>query len=111
MNLTDEEVCRDYEQGPFGLSGSVQTTAARVRGHRSRWVPSRDRSDRDPGAFFHGDSDSFVPYVDSLQAVLDMPSFDKRIKIYPGAKHDLVNETNRQEVIADLSHWVAGVLH
>ncbi len=65
--------------------------------HVRRWEPS--------------DSDPFVPYADLLQAVLDMPSFDKRIKIYPGAKHELVNETNRQEVIADLSHWVAGVLH
>jgi len=66
---------------------------------------------RIPVACFHGSADPFVPPGPTVQAVLDMPSTDKLIRVYPGAKHELVNETNRDEVLADLvaavGRWVA----
>tara|TARA_B100001146_G_C16105884_1_gene401438 strand:+ start:627 stop:920 length:294 start_codon:yes stop_codon:yes gene_type:complete len=59
-----------------------------------------------PVGFFHGTADPFVPYRDSLQAINDMPSTVKTIKLYDGARHELLNETNKQEVIADLQAWI-----
>ncbi len=106
----DEDVCRAYDSDPLVYRGKYKRPLLESE------VIALDefRAEIDkisiPVAFFHGDSDPFVPFGDSLQAVLDMPSLDKRIKLYPGAKHELVNETNRDEVIADLAHWVAGVL-
>ena len=38
-----------------------------------------------------------------------MPSTDARVFLYPGAKHELVNETNRDEIVAELLGWVAEV--
>jgi alpha-beta hydrolase superfamily lysophospholipase len=107
----DEEVCRDYDADPLVYRGLYKRPL--LESEVIALDQFRVEIDRIviPVAFFHGDADPFVPYGDSLQAVLDMPSPDKRIKLYPGAKHELVNETNREEVIADLSHWVEGVLH
>jgi alpha-beta hydrolase superfamily lysophospholipase len=107
----DEEVCRNYDADPLVYRGLYKRSL--LESEVLALDQFRAEIDRIviPVAFFHGDADPFVPYADSLQAVLDMPSLDKRIKLYPGAKHELVNETNREEVLADLSHWVEGVLH
>jgi alpha-beta hydrolase superfamily lysophospholipase len=35
---------------------------------------------------------------------------DVTLKVYPGARHELFNETNRDEVYADLVSWISRVL-
>ena len=56
-----------------------------------------------PVLFCHGDDDPYVDYRTSLAAVEAMPSTDKTIRIYEGARHELVNETNRVEVINEIA--------
>jgi alpha-beta hydrolase superfamily lysophospholipase len=34
---------------------------------------------------------------------------DVRLALYPGARHEVLNETNRDEVEADLRDWAVGV--
>ena len=51
-----------------------------------------------PVAFLHGTDDPFVPYERSLEAVRDMPSADLTVHVYEGARHEVLNETNRDEV-------------
>ena len=34
---------------------------------------------------------------------------DVQLKLYPGARHELFNETNRDEVFSDLAVWLGGV--
>lgn len=31
---------------------------------------------------------------------------DIQFKLYPGARHELLVETNKQEVFADIAHWL-----
>ncbi|MFW2339235.1 MAG: alpha/beta hydrolase, partial [Acidimicrobiia bacterium] len=62
-----------------------------------------------PVLFLHGSADPYVPYQDSLHAVERMASTDKTMRVYPGARHELVNETNRSEVIGDLIEWAERV--
>lgn len=58
-----------------------------------------------PVAYLHGTDDPFVPYERSLQAVRDMPTDDLTVHIYDGARHELLNEINRDEIIGDLADW------
>lgn len=75
-------------------------------------VEALDRFQRDVGrltmpvAFFHGTADPFVPYERSLQAVRDMPTGDLTVHVYEGARHEVLNETNRDEVIGHLADWI-----
>lgn len=62
-----------------------------------------------PVLFCHGDDDPFVDHRTSLAAVESMPSDDVTIRIYEGARHELVNETNRDEVIEEIRRFVARV--
>ena len=59
--------------------------------------------------FCHGTDDPFVDYRTSLEAVQSMPSEDKTIRLYEGARHELVNETNRDEVIDEIAAFVARI--
>ncbi len=59
-----------------------------------------------PVLFLHGTADPCVPYERSLQAVRDMPTDDLTVHVYPGARHEVLNETNRDEVIGHLSAWI-----
>jgi alpha-beta hydrolase superfamily lysophospholipase len=59
-----------------------------------------------PVLFCHGTDDPFVDHRTSLAAVETMPSHDKTIRLYEGARHELVNETNRDEVIAEIVGFV-----
>jgi len=59
-----------------------------------------------PLVFLHGTEDPFVPYERSLQAVQETPSTDKTIHILEGARHEVLNEVNRDEIIGILTNWV-----
>ena len=62
-----------------------------------------------PVLFCHGDADPFVDYRTSLAAVEAMPSDDVTVRIYEGARHELVNETNRSEVIDEIVGFVGRI--
>ena len=62
-----------------------------------------------PVLFCHGDDDPFDDYRTSLAAVEAMPSDDVTIRIYEGARHELINETNRDEVIDEIVLFVTRV--
>ena len=62
-----------------------------------------------PVLFCHGDDDPFVDYRTSLAADEAMPSTDKVINVYGGARHELVNETNRDEVIDEIVRFFTRV--
>jgi alpha-beta hydrolase superfamily lysophospholipase len=105
----DETVCRAYETDPLVYHGNYKRPLLESE------VVCLDRFNAEigaitiPVAFFHGTADPFVPYGDSLDAVERMPSADTEIHLYEGAKHELVNETNRDEVIADLHSFITRV--
>ena len=62
-----------------------------------------------PVLLLHGTADPFVPYERSLQAVSDMPTDDATVHLYDGGRHEVLNETNRDEVIGDLVAWIRRV--
>ena len=35
---------------------------------------------------------------------------DLTVKLYPGGRHEMLNETNRDEVYADVLEWIEGHL-
>jgi alpha-beta hydrolase superfamily lysophospholipase len=59
-----------------------------------------------PVLFLHGTDDPFVPYTRSLQTIDELPAADKEIHIYEGARHEVLNERNKDEVIAALADWL-----
>ena len=47
-----------------------------------------------------------TPLVDAYKAA----GLDVTLKVYPGGRHEMLNETNRAEVVADLKAWLDGAV-
>ncbi|MES4833553.1 alpha/beta hydrolase, partial [Streptomyces anthocyanicus] len=58
----------------------------------------------------HGDDDRLVPLPGSRVGVEPLSGGDLTVRIYPGARHEVFNETNRAEVFADVTRFLDGVL-
>jgi alpha-beta hydrolase superfamily lysophospholipase len=59
-----------------------------------------------PALWMHGESDMLVP-LDATGPMMDHlrgKTFEK--KVYPGAMHEIFNEINREEVIADMIEFI-----
>ncbi len=103
----DVEVCRAYAEDPLVYHGLYKRPLLVAE------VAALDefRAELDritiPVACFHGDADPFVPPGPTVAAVEAMPSTSTLVRLYPGAKHELVNETNRDEIIPEILEWVA----
>ena len=59
--------------------------------------------DRDPAA-------SMGANATQLTAALRAAGVDAGLTLYPGARHELLNETNRDEVTADVVAWLRRVM-
>jgi alpha-beta hydrolase superfamily lysophospholipase len=105
----DPAVGADYAADPLVYHGQYQ------RGLLEAEAEALDAFQRHidrlamPILFLHGAEDPFVPYRRSLQAVSEMPSADKSICIINGARHEVLNETNRDETIRYLADWIGRV--
>ncbi|MDH5372985.1 MAG: lysophospholipase [Acidimicrobiia bacterium] len=101
----DPETVRQYTEDPLVYHGQYKRPLLESE------IVALDRFNAEierikmPVLFLHGSADPYVPYQDSLHAVERMASDDKTMRVYPGARHELVNETNSSEVLDDLTKW------
>lgn len=63
-----------------------------------------------PLLWLHGDDDRLVPPDGSRVGVERLGGGSLTERIYPGARHEVFNETNRAEVFADLTRFLDSVL-
>ncbi|MFE2337852.1 alpha/beta hydrolase [Streptomyces coelicoflavus] len=63
-----------------------------------------------PLLWVHGDDDRLVPLPGSRVGVEPLSGGNLIEQTYPGARHELFNETNRAEVFADVTRFLDGVL-
>jgi alpha-beta hydrolase superfamily lysophospholipase len=105
----DPETVRAYAEDPLVYHGGYKRPLLEAE------VVALDRFNEEidrltmPVLFLHGEADPFVPAQTSARAVEQMPAATKTMKRYPGAKHELVNELNRDEVIDDIMRFVQEV--
>lgn len=105
----DADVVQDYAEDPLVYHGRYKRPL--LEAEIVALDLFQDNIDRltMPVLFCHGKGDPFVDYRTSAAAVESMPSSDKTVRLYEGARHELVNETNRDEVIAEIASFVSRV--
>jgi len=54
----------------------------------------------------HGTDDKATKPSGSQQFFDTVGSIDKTLKLYEGGYHDLLNDTDREQVMADVSAWI-----
>ncbi len=66
-----------------------------------------------PVYVFVGDEDPINQKLERLTPLVDAyraAGLDVTLKVYPGGRHEMLNETNRAEVVGDLVGWLEGRL-
>lgn len=63
-----------------------------------------------PALWLHGEDDDLVPIADTRAGMDRIRGLGFEEIIYPGARHEVFNETNSEEVLADLTAFVRRVL-
>ncbi|HVM98460.1 MAG TPA: lysophospholipase [Candidatus Acidoferrales bacterium] len=63
-----------------------------------------------PGLWIHGDDDNLVPLAPARDAARRLCTDFLEERVYPGGRHELFNETNKQEVINDVLTFLDAVL-
>lgn len=59
-----------------------------------------------PTLWLHGEDDALVPLAETTAGIKALAPADLTTRIYRGARHEVFNETNRDEVLADLTAFV-----
>ncbi|EKX63983.1 alpha/beta hydrolase [Streptomyces ipomoeae] len=63
-----------------------------------------------PLLWVHGDDDRIVPPAGSRTGIERLRGAEWTERVYPRARHEVFNETNKDEVLADVTGFVDGVL-
>ncbi|WP_447005485.1 alpha/beta fold hydrolase [Saccharothrix isguenensis] len=63
-----------------------------------------------PTLWLHGDADDLVPLADTRTGTDRLRGLLFEERVYPGARHEVFNETNSAEVLADVTEFVRRVL-
>ena len=63
-----------------------------------------------PTLWVHGEDDQLVPIDATREGIERIRGNRFREIVYPGARHEVFNETNADEVLADVTRFVDGVL-
>jgi alpha-beta hydrolase superfamily lysophospholipase len=72
----------------------------------AHWLPNDAKLDALPLLWLHGDDDRIVPLSGSRTGIEEFRGADWTERVYPGARHEVFNETNKAEVLADVKEFV-----
>jgi alpha-beta hydrolase superfamily lysophospholipase len=102
----DEEVQRGYLADPLVYHGGFRrATLAAMVGALLDTALDAPRV-TGPVLWQHGADDQLVPMAGSRRLVSLLVNAEVTERIYPGARHEVYNETNREEVLADTISFI-----
>ncbi|MCS6835590.1 MAG: lysophospholipase [Anaerolineae bacterium] len=103
---TDLNTQRAYKADPLNDGKAIRFGMARGIILNGRAILQRAEELRLPLLIMHGADDKLTPPSGS-QAVYDrVGSEDKTLRIWPGMRHELINEVDRQAVIQAMRDWL-----
>lgn len=106
----DPAVGQTYLEDPLVYHGGLhRETIASVRDAVATIAAGPALGDL-PTLWIHGELDPLAPVGETTRAFDVIGGAVLEKKIYPGAMHEIFNETNQDEVLADVTTFLGGVL-
>lgn len=102
----DPEVVRDYNEDPLVHHGKMSARFVSELFRGMNQVQAEAGKIQLPLLVMHGQSDAMTAPAGSEFLHAAAGSQDKTLKIYPELYHEIFNEPERQQVLADLLAWV-----
>ncbi len=102
----DPNVVAAYENDPMVFHGKVPAGTGAALVATSKEFPARLPSLKVPLLVVHGSADQLVSVESGKTAYRLAGSADKTLKIYDGLYHEVFNEPEHAEVLADVLNWL-----
>jgi alpha-beta hydrolase superfamily lysophospholipase len=109
----DDAEVRKYVDDPrCGFTFSNRLLLDMLRGYAEAWKPANERAiPRElPVLLFSGERDPVGRNTVAVQQLADryraLGLRDVQVTFYPGGRHEMLNETNRDEVVRDVIGWL-----
>lgn len=104
----DPGIVAEYARDPLVYRGWLRAGYAAAVVEALREVSARRTEVRVPLLAMHGTDDKLASPEGSRKLVEQASSVDKTLKLYPGLYHEVLNEPEKERVIADLLFWLNG---
>ena len=102
----DPEVVRTYLNDPLVFHGKYSSRlVSEMRATMQRTLARADEI-RLPLILLHGEADALASSSGSREMFENAGSEDKTLKVYPGLYHEVFNEPEQDQVLADMSDWL-----
>ncbi len=102
----DPEVVRRYEGDPLVYRGRIRAGLAAAMGRAVRRIERDASSITLPLLIMHGTEDQLASPEGSRVLHERIASADKTLKLYAGLHHEILNEPEQDQVIADIADWL-----
>jgi len=102
----DPQIIRAMEQDPLYYKGKMRARTGYQQLLGIREVTSGLQRIRLPLLLLHGADDRTIAAKTSEMIFNAVSSADKTLKIWPGLRHEILNEPERQEVLAVILDWL-----
>jgi len=103
----DEQVGRVYDDDPLVWHGPFKRPTLVGLADLLLEIAMDADEVTGPVLWQHGEDDQLVPVAGSRRGIALLRNADVTEKIYPGARHEIFNETNKDEVLADTIDFLA----
>jgi alpha-beta hydrolase superfamily lysophospholipase len=102
----DPDVVRDYQTDPLVHHGRLPArTVAELAAAIDRF-PDAAPEITIPTLIVYGSADRLCPPAGSVMLGERIGATDKQVKAYPGLYHEILNEPEREAVLADIRAWL-----
>jgi alpha-beta hydrolase superfamily lysophospholipase len=106
----DPDVQRAYMEDPLVLRERVHDELFVRLADGLAYLPGRAREIRMPTLLLHGGDDPLCSAEGARMWLESSPDLDLTVHVYPSGRHEMMNETNKDEVLADLWAWCSSRL-
>jgi alpha-beta hydrolase superfamily lysophospholipase len=102
----DPDVIRAFERDPLTYKGDMRVRMGTAMNDTAKWVRERLQELKLPLLIMYGEEDKLVNPSGSQLTYEKAGSEDKTLKSYPELRHEILNEPERDTVIADIIAWL-----
>ncbi|PYG01894.1 Lysophospholipase, alpha-beta hydrolase superfamily [Georgenia satyanarayanai] len=106
----DPAVGAAYAEDPLVWHGDFKRPTLEALQEAMRRIAAGGSFGQLPVLYLHGEDDQLVPIGASQAGISAVRGARTEAKVYPGARHEIFNETNKDEVLADVREFIDGVL-
>ena len=102
----DKEIVKAYDNDPLVLKETCQKLLGEVFVNGAKWIMDNIHKYNYPCLILHGGNDQIAVPQASEFMYKNISSEDKKIKIYDGFFHEILNEIGKEEVVKDINTWI-----